>query len=195
MTAPQSPDSTAMRAAMVASQLRPNNVNDPRVLDAMATVPREDFVPEARRAAAYVDRSLSFEEGRGLNAPLTTALLLDAAAIGADDAVLIMGQETGYIAALAEMLAASVTVVASGEALPTGKTFDAIVIDGAVEVVDDSLIALLAPTGRLACALIENGVTRLCRGRKGGSGFALTAFADGDAIRLPGFAVAREFVF
>lgn len=203
MTAPQTPDFAAMRVpdfaamrqAMIVSQLRPSGVTDTRVLDAMATVPREDFVPEARRDAAYIDRAIALGDGRTMNAPLTTALLLDAAEIGRDDSVLIVGQATGYVEALARQLAASVTVAGAESAMPSTGSYDAIVIDGAVETVADSLIALLAPTGRLTCGLIEGGVTRLCKGRKGGSGFALTAFADGDAVRLPAFAVPREFVF
>ncbi len=192
---PSEPDYAAMREAMVVSQLRPNAVTDPRVLAAMASVPREDFVPENRRAGAYIDRPLRFDDGRAINSPLTTARLLDAAEISANDRVLLVGGVTGYAEAVLRALAADVAVVEAGAELTAAGTFDAIVIDGAVEYVPDALVALLSPTGTLVCALVEGSVTRLCRGRKGGSGFALTAFADADAVRLPGFAKPREFVF
>ncbi len=57
---------TAMRRAMVESQLRTNDVNDPALLEVILAVPREAFLPEARRASAYIDRSVPLGEGRAL---------------------------------------------------------------------------------------------------------------------------------
>jgi protein-L-isoaspartate(D-aspartate) O-methyltransferase len=78
---------------------------------------------------------------------------------------------------------------------PDRGPFDVIIIDGAVEEVPQALIDQLTPGGRLGTAIIENGVTRLAVGRRGGAGFALSAFADADAVILPGFARPRAFVF
>ena len=208
-------DSAAMRRAMVISQLRPNNVTDVRLLSAMECIAREPFLPAERRAVAYTDRAVPLGNGRALNPPLTTALLLDAAEIGSGDRVLIVGAATGYAAAIAQALAGEVVAVESDPALAddarrnvpgldlvvgplnqgTAGTFDAIVIDGAVESVPDALVAQLNPAGRLTCAIAVGGVARLAVGRRGGTGFALAEFVDAEAVALPGFAPAKEFVF
>jgi protein-L-isoaspartate(D-aspartate) O-methyltransferase len=214
-TAEATADSAAMRRAMVISQLRPNNVTDVRLLSAMERIAREPFLPAERRAVAYTDRAVPLGNGRALNPPLTTALLLDAAEIGPSDRVLIVGAATGYAAAIAQTLAGQVVAVESDPALADearrnvpdldlvvgplnlGATgmFDAIVIDGAIESVPDALVAQLSLTGRLTCAINAGGVARLAVGRRGGTGFALSEFVDSEAVTLPGFAPAKEFVF
>jgi protein-L-isoaspartate(D-aspartate) O-methyltransferase len=70
---------SSMRAAMVESQLRTSDVDDQRVIAAMAKVPREDFVPAERRAMAYIDRAVPLSNGRALNPPLATGRLQDIA--------------------------------------------------------------------------------------------------------------------
>jgi protein-L-isoaspartate(D-aspartate) O-methyltransferase len=217
MTHPESLDFGAMRAAMVASQLRTNGVTDLALLDSLGRVPREAFVPVERRAAAYIDRAVPLGGGRALNPPMTTALLLNAADIAPCDNVLIVGAATGYALALVAGAGARTTGVESDPALAaqamanvpdarlvegpleTGAAayapYDAIVIDGAVEFVPGALIAQLAPDGRLTTVVSENGVTRLAVGRRGGSGFALSSFADAEAVSLPGFARPRVFMF
>lgn len=206
-----------MRASMVASQLRTNGVTDLPLLDALGRVPREAFVPQERAAAAYIDRAVPLGGGRSLNPPMTTALLLNAAEIGAASRVLIVGAATGYALALAASMSSDVTGVESDSALAAQATanvpsvrvieapletgaathapYDAIVIDGAVEFVPEALVAQLAPTGRLTVALLEGGVARLAVGRRGGTGFAVSAFVDAESVVLPGFVRPREFVF
>lgn len=208
-------DSAAMRRAMVISQLRPNNVTDGRLLSAMERIAREPFLPAERRAVAYTDRAVPLGNGRALNPPLTTALLLNAAEIDPGDRVLIVGAATGYAAAIAQQLAGQVVAVECDSALADsarhnvpglalvvgpldqGATgmFDAIVVDGAIESVPDALVGQLNPTGRLTCAIVHGGVARLAVGRRGGTGFALSEFVDSEAVPLPGFAPAKEFVF
>lgn len=205
----------AMRKSMVVSQLRPNNVTDTRVLAAMGRVAREAFVSVERQAVAYSDRTVPCGNGRSLNPPLTTALLLNAAEIGPDDRVLIVGAATGYAAAIASTLTAHVVAVESDPALAqqarrnvagldvvvgplnlgAAGTFDAIVIDGVIDSVPETLIAQLDTKGRLTCALNVGGVSRLAVGRRGGTGFALLEFAETEAVVLPGFAHVKEFVF
>lgn len=206
-----------MRASMVASQLRTNGVTDLPLLDALGRVPREAFVPLQRASVAYIDRAVPLGGGRSLNPPMTTALLLNAADIGETSRVLIVGAATGYALALAASMSTDVTGIESDSALATQATanvpsarviegpletgaaahapYDAIVIDGAVEFVPEALVAQLAPTGRLTVALLEGGVARLAVGRRGGTGFALSAFVDAESVVLPGFVRPREFVF
>jgi protein-L-isoaspartate(D-aspartate) O-methyltransferase len=185
-----SPDSFEnMRRAMVESQLRPEGVTDVRVLEAMGSVAREDFVPEARRATAYADRMIALEDGRGINPPIVTGRLLNAAAIAAGDRVLIIGDASGYTTAVVRQLTDKVETE-KGEGM-----FDVIVVDGAVEILPDSLVEQLAPNGRLVTGLVEAGVTRLSIGRRAGSGFGLTPFLDAEMAVLPEFARPPAFVF
>ncbi len=216
MTVPTANDFATQRAAMVASQLRTNGVTDRALLDALGRVPRELFVGAERRATAYIDRSLPLGGGRALNPPLTTALLLNEARIGAHSRVLIVGAASGYALALAASVAGEVTGVECDPALATqARTvpgvrlvegpletgaaahapYDAIVIDGAVEFVPEALIVQLAPEGRLTTAMSDDGVARLAVGRRGGAGFALVPFVDAEAVPLPGFVRPREFAF
>ena len=76
-----------------------------------------------------------------------------------------------------------------------GAPYDLILIDGAVEQVPKALTEQLADGGRLATGLIEDGVSRLCLGRKAGDGFGLIAFADAASSILPGFEKPRAFTF
>lgn len=185
-----SPDSFEdMRRAMVESQLRPEGVTDVRVLEAMGSVAREDFVPDARRATAYADRMIALPNGRGINPPIVTGRLLNAAAIVAGDRVLIIGDSIGYTTAVVRQLTDKVETE-SGKGL-----FDVIVIDGAIEELPASLVEQLAPNGRLATGLDESGVTRLAIGRRAGSGIGLTPFLDAEMAVLSEFARPPAFVF
>jgi protein-L-isoaspartate(D-aspartate) O-methyltransferase len=210
---------TIARQTMVSNQLRTVAVDDPRVIAAIGRVPREAFVPAARRDTAYADVMVPLEDGRALNSPMATARLINAAAILPGDAILIIGAATGYAAAIALLLGRAVTAVESDAALAataqanvpqasvvTGPLaagaaangpYDVIMIDGAIADVPAALRAQLAPGGRLVTGVIDTGVTRLAVGRAddNGRGFALAAFADVDVIILPGFARPHVFTF
>jgi protein-L-isoaspartate(D-aspartate) O-methyltransferase len=112
---------SAARQNMVDGQVRPSDVTDRRILDAMLAVPREVFVPEDRRALAYLDLDVEVSESasikRFLIKPAVTAKMLQAADIKAGDSVLVVGCATGYLAALAARLAARVTATESDPAL------------------------------------------------------------------------------
>jgi protein-L-isoaspartate(D-aspartate) O-methyltransferase len=100
------------RQNMVDGQVRPSDVTDIRILDAMLAVPREAFVPENLRALAYLDLDLDISEGaspkRFLVRPAVTAKLLQAAEIKDTDKVLVAGCATAYTAALVAQLARQV---------------------------------------------------------------------------------------
>jgi protein-L-isoaspartate(D-aspartate) O-methyltransferase len=106
---------------MVDGQVRTNDVTDSRILDAMLEIPRELFVPETRRALAYLDLDLDVSEGaaakRYMIKPQVIAKLLQAAEVTAGDRVLVVGCATGYAAALAGRLAAKVTATEGEPAL------------------------------------------------------------------------------
>ena len=204
---------SSMRAAMVESQLRTSDVDDPRVIAAMARVPREDFVPAERRAMAYVDRSIPLAGGRALNPPLATGRLLKEAQVEQGDRVLLIGAASGYSVALLSALGAKVTAVevedgpqltaenvvimrgplAAGA--PDGAPYDILFIDGAVEQVPAALIAQLADGARVVTGLVERGVTRLCSGRVVSGVLGLVSLTDLEMVVLPGFAAPERFVF
>jgi protein-L-isoaspartate(D-aspartate) O-methyltransferase len=109
------------RQNMVDGQVRPSDVTDSRIIDAMLEVPREVFVPQDRRALAYLDLDLEVSEGtsakRYLIKPAVTAKMLQAAEITNTDKVLVVGCATGYIAAVAAKLAGQVTATESDPSL------------------------------------------------------------------------------
>lgn len=115
------PDFATARQKMVDGQVRPSDVTDIRIIEAMLEVPREAFVPENRRALAYLDLDLDVSEGGGakrcLIKPAVLAKMLQAAEIGETDNVLVVGCATGYAAAVAAKLAARVRATESEPAL------------------------------------------------------------------------------
>jgi len=109
------------RQKMVDGQVRPSDVTDLRIIDAMLALPREAFVPERQRPLAYLDLDLDVTEGgstrRFLIKPVVTAKMLQAADIQDTDNVLVAGCATGYTAALVARLAARVTATEVDPAL------------------------------------------------------------------------------
>lgn len=211
---------TSMRRAMVESQLRTNDINDPAIIRAILSIPREDYVPAERRATAYIDRPVPLTEGRALNPPLATARLLMAASVSTGQKVLLVGAAMGYTAALLCTLGARVVAVESDPVLaararemlaarpqakvvegpleaghPDDGPYDILFIDGAVEAMPEALIEQLKVRGRAVFARVEQGVTRLCMGVRSAGGFGASAFADSEAVVLPGFAEPQAFSF
>jgi protein-L-isoaspartate(D-aspartate) O-methyltransferase len=105
------------RQKMVDGQVRPNDVTDIRILDAMLAVPREAFVPANQRALAYLDLDLDVSEGgaakRFLIKPQVLAKMLQAAEIKETDKVLVAGSVPGYAAAVVARLAGQVVATES----------------------------------------------------------------------------------
>lgn len=105
-------DFTAARLNMVESQVRPNGITDRRIISAMEQIPREIFVPEARRAVAYMDEDVALEPADTANGPralievMAFARMLQHALIKPTDKVLVVGAGTGYGTAVIAALAA-----------------------------------------------------------------------------------------
>ena len=196
MTGQQSASAEARRA-MIDSQLRTSGVNEPWVLAAMARVPREDFVPEQAKAAAYTDRAVALGQGRFLAAPLVHGKMLAEAAPEASDNALLVGDGQGYLAALLRPLVGSLDCVAPEEAskAPGKGVYSLIVIDGAIEQLPDWIAGRLADDGRLVTGLLDRGITRLAAGRKAGGAIALLPLAELGIPVLPQFAAAKRWSF
>jgi len=211
---------TAMRRAMVESQLRTNDVSDIAVIEAILAEPRELYVPETRRSAAYIDRAVPLVEGRALNPPLATARLIVEAVTRPGERVLLIGGASGYAAALLARLGCDVVAVEESAPLvemaraalgerpgitlvtgplvkghAEGAPYDLLFVDGAVEELGEALIAQLKAGGRAVFGRVERGVTRLCSGVKTEGGFGARAFSDSEAAVLPGFAKPKTFTF
>src|SRR6202035_3853401 len=119
---------TIARQKMVDGQVRPSDVTDIRIIDAMLAVPREAFVPPGQQAMAYLDIDLDVSAGppetkRYLIKPVVTAKMLQAAEIRDTDNVLVVGCATGYSAAIVAKLAAKVTAT-EGDASLAAKAKD-----------------------------------------------------------------------
>ena len=215
-------DATTARRLMVDGQIRTADVTDAALLDAMLTVPREQFLPPTLAPLAYVDADIQVGKGRALLRPMVLAKLLQAADIRAGERVLDIGCATGYSAAILARLGASVVALeedadlakAARSALagagvtnsevvigplaagwPAGAPYDLILLDGAAEIVPEALGAQLKPEGQLI------GIGGRPPALKGmiyrfieGRFVGLPVF-DAAAVLLPGFRAPLSFVF
>lgn len=163
------------RKAMIDSQIRPNKVIDERVVAAFAHTPREEFVPKALREVAYVDEDLALSGGRYMVEAMVMGRLLQALEIKPEQNILLVGAGTGYTAALLSQLCASVIAIDNrtsavektqallgkmeigNVAVLKGKLtegyasegpYDAILIEGGVEIMPDALMMQLTPNGK-----------------------------------------------
>jgi protein-L-isoaspartate(D-aspartate) O-methyltransferase len=177
------PDYAVPRINMVDAQILANGVTDERLIQAFRDVPRERFVPSAKRSVAYADAEIEIVQGRSLLAPRTFAKLLQLAEIGPGDSVLDVGCTTGYSTAVlsriarrvigleedADLVRIAIDVLHNCDAgnasivqgpLTGGNRasapFDVIVLEGAFEQPPERLIAQLAEGGRLV-GILQNG--------------------------------------
>ena len=189
--------SVEARRAMIDSQLRTSGVNEPWVLAAMARVPREDFVPEQVKAAAYTDRTVALGGGRFLAPPLVHGRMLAEAAPVASDNALLIGDAQGYLAALLRPLVGSLDCLEPEAAAkgPGKVSYTLIIIDGAIEQLPDGIAAKLTDNGRLVTGLVTRGVTRLAAGRKAGGAVALLPLAELGIPVLRAFAAPKRWSF
>ncbi|MCD1622720.1 protein-L-isoaspartate O-methyltransferase family protein [Citromicrobium bathyomarinum] len=196
-TAHKAPDFTAARRHMIESQLRTSGINDAWVLDRMAAIPREDYVPEAARASAYVDRTVPLGAGAFLAPPLAQGQILTHAKPRADERTLLIGPATAYLAALIRPLVGELREATPDEVLSgdVDGAFDLVIVDGAVEHVPAQLAATLAPSGRLVTGVVSRGVPRLAIGRHSGADVSLMTLVESQLPRLPAFDRPQSWTF
>jgi protein-L-isoaspartate(D-aspartate) O-methyltransferase len=214
---------TDARKRMVDSQIRPNKVSDPRILDAMRHLPRERFLPASLATLAYADQHVKLGAGRVLMQPMVLAKLLQAAAPLMGEKVLVVGAGTGYSAALLAILGCEVTAleqeatlldcaktalaaVAPSVALVSGPLpvgwaanapYDLILIDGAVPAVPPTIAGQLKrDAGRLVTIINEGDHTgHAVQAELTPAGVSVHALFDCSYPVLPGFAAAPVFEF
>ncbi len=119
-------DFSLARVNMVESQVRPNGITDRRIIDAMATIAREDFLPPRKRQLAYVDDDIEIAPAaagfapRVMIEPMALARLIHLATVRPTDRVLHIGAATGYGTAVLARLAANVVALESDGRLIDG---------------------------------------------------------------------------
>ena len=103
------------RQHMIDCQLRPNEVNNERIIEAIVSVNREKFVPKNLSGVAYLDDDIQVAPGRSIMAPMVFARLVDAATVEKQDLVLDVGCATGYSSAVLGRLADAVVALEEDE--------------------------------------------------------------------------------
>lgn len=214
---------TDARKRMVDSQVRPNKVSDPRIVDAMRHLPRERFLPARLSALAYADQNVKLADGRVLLQPMVLARLIQAAAPLAGEKALVVGAGTGYSAALLAALNCEVialeepgslaalakdalTAFAPSVRLVLGPLaqgwavngpYDIILIDGAVRTVPANIVGQLnQSTGRLLTIIDEGGHSgHAVHAEPTPAGMSVRALFDCRCPVAPSFAPAPAFVF
>jgi protein-L-isoaspartate(D-aspartate) O-methyltransferase len=215
------PDDLIQRLNMVESQVRTNDVTDRRIQEAMKEIPRERFVPTARRALAYSDRPVEVVPGRYLLDPRTFSKLAQLATIAPSDRILDVACASGYSSAVLARLAASVTALEEDAELvriasdtlrargvnaqvvqgkladgnPAGAPYDVIFVNGAIEILPPALEGQLAEGGRLVVVLQKGPQGRATLFLKEHGRVASRPDFDATAPVLPGFREPRGFVF
>ncbi|KAA0073351.1 protein-L-isoaspartate O-methyltransferase [Tardiphaga sp. P9-11] len=190
-------DFSTARQKMVDGQVRPSDVTDLRIIDAMLAVPREEFVPASQRAMAYLDLDLEVAPNRFLIKPVVLARMLQASDVRATDKVLVVGCPTGYAAAVIAQFAGQVTSAAGMPA--DGDTgngpYDLIVLAGATEVVPTGLYKQLAPDGQLVGVFALTKPARAVIVTHSHEDFGTRPLFDATAPVLPGMEKLPAFVF
>jgi protein-L-isoaspartate(D-aspartate) O-methyltransferase len=184
------------RRAMIDSQLRVSGVNDPAILAAFDAVAREDFVPAAMKANAYIDRAVALDGGAMLAAPLVHGRMLTEAAIKATDSVLVVSA-SGYLAALVGTFGCALATITPAEAVSGKKKgdFSLVIVDGAIEQFPAALAGRLAEGARVVTGLVERGVTRLAVGTKVAGEVSLLPLAELGMPVLGDFAAPKRWSF
>lgn len=183
------------RRRMVERQLRRRGIHDERVLEAMAEVPREAFVPEGLRDKAYADAALPIEEGQTISQPWIVAAICQALELKGEELVLEVGTGSGYSAAVLSLLAAHVVSVERHQPLsraaagvleelgvanvellvgdgslgvPGRAPFDAIAVHATAPAPPPALIDQLADGGRLVVPIAGDEADMLTLLRRAG---------------------------
>lgn len=213
-------DFATRRRMMVDTQVRPSDVTKFPIIEAMLAVPREAFVPDALREAAYVGENLALAPGRVVLEPRTLAKLLDALDIQPGDLVLDIGTGLGYAAAVLGRLADAVVAVEEDEAMaaeaqrilsaqgvdnaaviagPLAKgasrhaPYDVILIEGGVAQVPAAITDQLREGGRIGAVFMSGTLGTARIGVRHGGTVSWRSAFNAAAPVLPGFAEERAF--
>lgn len=215
-------DFVAARTEMVDTQVRPSDVTLYPVIEAMLSVPREEFVPRDMREVAYVGDHIKLGPNRVVLDSRVMAKMLDALNIQPSDLVLDIGAGLGYSSALIAHLAEAVIAVEENEILateaerilseqsadnailltasltegaPKHGPYDAIILEGGAEQVPDALLDQLKVGGRIAVIIMNGALGKCMLGLKTERGVDWRWSFDATAPILPGFEKPAAFSF
>ncbi|MGD9920498.1 MAG: protein-L-isoaspartate O-methyltransferase [Pseudorhodoplanes sp.] len=214
-------DFATLRRMMVDGQVRIADVTDRPLIDAMMEIPREEFVGAAQAGLAYLDCDLPVGDGsRRLLKPMVLAKMLQALDLAPDSRALDVGCATGYATAVMARLCGSVVALEENPALAgqakaslsglgnvemvvgrladghaAGAPYDAILVEGAVEVEPEQLCRQLADGGRLVCIRGGGPAAKAMVYRRDGDDITQRPVFDAAAAALPGFAKPAVFAF
>jgi protein-L-isoaspartate(D-aspartate) O-methyltransferase len=214
-------DTATARRMMVDGQVRTADVTDLDLIAAMAALPRERFVPPALAEQAYRDGDIAIGDGRVLLKPMVLAKLIQAARVRSGDHVLDVGCGTGYSSAVLARLAGAVVALEDAglarqakEILaatdgshvtvatapltagwPEAAPYDVILLNGATEIVPETLGRQLKPDGRLACIFGRGPTGKAMIYRQIEGQLVGRPVFDAAAPVLPGFVAPLAFVF
>ena len=212
-------DYAKARENMVEQQVRPWDVLDPRVLDAIATLPREAFVPEALRALAYADTALPLGHGESMMKPVLEGRALQALLVGAEESVLEIGAGSGYLTACLATLAREVVSIerhadlaeaararlaaqgignarietADALSWDNAQQFDAICVTGAVDTLPARFLEWLKPGGRVFAVQGRSPAMEAVLVHRGVNGLRSESLFETDLPYLAGAAPQPEF--
>jgi protein-L-isoaspartate(D-aspartate) O-methyltransferase len=218
-------DFTATRRNMVDTQLRTYDVNSKRLLDAVEAVAREHYVPAGVAGLAYADQPLTVTAGEGetrtLLQPMVLARMIQSADIQAGDKVLSVAGGTGYGAAVMTAMGASVTLLESCEGMaalarralladkvdsvavvtgdltraPDVKSYDVVMIEGAIGSDPTGLLSALADGGRLVAVVGRGRAGRVVVFQRTGETVGRRNIFDASATSLRDFQPEAAFRF
>jgi protein-L-isoaspartate(D-aspartate) O-methyltransferase len=212
-------DFAARRRAMVDCQVRPSDVTKFPIIDAMLSVPREQYLPASASDIAYIGDHVALEPGRVALDPRVLAKMLDALDIKGDDMVLDIGPGYGYstavIAQIAEAVIAVEEDVMASEAeanlnaqgvdnafvisgdLVAGAAkhgpYDAVIFEGGIETVSPEIIAQVKIGGRVAAIKMDGPLGQVMIGINRGNHLDWRFAFNATAPVLPGFEEKRAF--
>ena len=213
-------DFAARRTMMVDTQVRPSDVTKFPIIDAMLYVPREDFVPDAKREAAYMGENIDLGAGRVVLEPRTLAKMLDGLAIANDELVLDIGSALGYSSAVIAHMAEAVVAVEDDEQMakeaqetlinadidnvivhhgPLAEgaqqhgPYDVVIVQGGVADVPEALLAQLKDGGRISCLFMQGALGEVRVGHKRGDQVSWRMAFNAAAPVLNGF--TRDVAF
>ncbi|KAF1712083.1 protein-L-isoaspartate O-methyltransferase [Pseudoxanthomonas kalamensis DSM 18571] len=215
-------DYAQAREKMVEQQVRPWDVLDPAVLEVLARLPREAFVPEAHQALAYADLELPLGHGQRMMKPVVEGRTLQALTVQPDEAVLEVGTGSGYLSACLGQLAREVVSleihpdladsarqrletsgygtnvrVETADALqyPSERRFDVVCVTGALVDVPERFLGWLRPGGRLFAIRGHSPVMEAVLVRNDVNAPRIESLFETDLPYLVGAAPAPTFVF
>ena len=217
-------DFARARRFMVDGQLRPNQVQDPRILSAFGDLAREAFIPPDLAPRAYTDTDVPLPGGRFLMQPMVMARLFQLAELRRGDRTLLLGAGCGYGAAVLAAMGANVTALENDPVLlglaqtglarclpeasvrllredpahpPAGLgPFDVIIIEGGIAAIPRPIETLLAEGGRLVALVTAGGPpARATLVRHIGGSFTPRTAFEAHAAPLPAFQPKPSFAF